>query len=96
MRIAFRGELMISNQWRIFYGHAWVPYSYKDMDRVGNGQYGFGVDGMGGWGIWMMSGGYGWGVADIDDRRIRHIFLKWGIGAKEGRYYTLYQLWPKQ
>lgn len=44
----------------------------------------------------MMSGGYGWGVADIDDRRIRHIFLKWGIGAKEGRYYTLYQLWPKQ
>ena len=49
-----------------------------------------------GWGIWMVSGGYGWGVADIDDRRIRHIFLKWGIGANRRRYYTLYQLWPKQ
>ena len=92
---------MISNQWRIFYGHAWVPYSYKDMDRVVNGQYGFGVDGMGGmgdmdgeWGI--RRGGEGWGVADIDDRRIRHIFLKWGIGANRRRYYTLYQLWPKQ
>ena len=56
---------MISNQWRIFYGHAWVPYSNKDMDRVGNGQYGFRVDGMGGmgdmdgeWGIRMGGSGY--------------------------------------
>ena len=56
---------MISNQWRIFYGHAWVPYSNKDMDRVGNGQYGFRVDGMGGmgdmdgeWRIRMGGSGY--------------------------------------